>query len=311
VKASDLWVFTARFNPLRWETPDRHFRDWCTQMLDHGVNVVVGEVQYGERPFVFEDFSPHVKHVGLRASSPAWCKENVLNILVHRTPQANYICWQDADVFWEKPSWAAETVEALQLYKIIQPWHQAIDRGPHGEILSVFSSFCHQYEAGEPLIPDRHGWKSYGHDYPHPGFCWASTRQVLDHTGGLFEYGGMGAADHAMALALVGKAYAAAPKMINQRYVEHLERWQAQIRHAVHGRIGYAHNVINHRFHGRKVDRKYLGRWEMFLKHGFDPDYHLKRNLHGVLEWAGTSARLERDWMLYLRDRREDANESE
>jgi len=180
-------------------------------------------------------------------------------------------------------------VHALQLYHIVQPWHQAIDRGPNGEILNdgrVFSSFCFQYEQGTPLIPDRHGWNgNYKRGYPHPGFAWASTRRTLDHTGGLFEFGGMGASDHATALALVGKADRSAPRHTNHCYIEHLLRWQDRIRYALHGRIGYVPNVISHRFHGRKRKRGYLSRWEMFLRHGFDPDRDLKRNSYGVLEW--------------------------
>ena len=313
MEAEALHVFTARFNPLRWGTPERHFRDWATHMLDSGVRVHVVECQYGERPFIC-GVSSHINHVRVRADNPAWTKENLINIGIQRTPDAKYIMWCDADVFYEKAGWASEVVHALQLYRIIQPWHQAIDRGPHGEVLnngSVFSSFAYQYEQGAPLVPDRHGWKSYGHKYPHPGFAWASTRRVLEYTGGLFEFAGMGAADHMMALSLVGKARAACPPRINTRFVEHLARWQDRIRSAVHGRIGYINQVINHRFHGKKPNRDYLGRWQMFLRHGFDPDHNLKRNTSGVLEWAGNSAKLEREWMLYLKSRKEDSNDAE
>jgi hypothetical protein len=304
--ARALHVIAARFNPIRWQAPERHYRDWAQHMLDSGVSLTVVELQYGERPFVAA--LPGVNHVGVRAASPVWAKENLINLGLARLPEAEYVCWCDADVFFEKPGWAGETLHALQLYRIVQPWSQAIDRGPHGEIFAVFSSFARQYEAGGPLVPDRHGWKTYKHDYPHPGFCWAATRRVLEYTGGLFELSGMGAADHAMALSLVGKAANAAPKASNGRYIEHLMRWQERAAVAVHGRIGYVHNVVNHGFHGRKANRRYLDRWEMFLRHGFNPDTDLKRNTWGVLEWAGNKPELEREWMLYLRSRAEDDN---
>ena len=313
MRADQLHVVTARFNPLRWQVPESTYRDWVEHMLDSGVKLTVVECQYGEREWTC-NISPHINFIGVRASTPSWTKECQTNIGVHRIPEAEYICWCDSDVFFEKPGWAAETVHSLQIYKIVQPWHQAIDRGPQGEILnngSAFRSFCYQYEQGAPLVPDRHGWMSYGHPYPHPGYCWATTRRVLEYTGGLFELGGMGASDHAMALALVGKARNSCPPHTNARYVEHLLRWQERIRHAVHGRIGYVPNVINHRFHGKKSNRQYLGRWEMFLRHGFDPDRDLKRNSSGVLEWSGTRPDLEREWMLYLRSRNEDDNASQ
>ena len=118
------WEWDVRANKVTWTdelyriyglTPDGFhatFEGYLERIHPEDrerVQATIARALADHRPFVFEEFSPHLKHVGLRASSPAWCKENVLNILVHRTPQANYICWQDADVFWEKPSWAAET----------------------------------------------------------------------------------------------------------------------------------------------------------------------------------------------------------
>ncbi len=313
MKAELLHVFTSRFNPIRWETPDKHCKDWLEHMLDSGVKVHVVECQYGQRPFAWQD-TKHIEFVGVRASSPAWCKENLINIAIQRAPEAENICWLDSDVFFEKAGWAAETVHALQLYHWVQPWSQAIDRGPNGEVLNngqAFRSFTHQYETGEPLIPHKHGWKGYGHHYPHPGYAWATRRAILDMTGGLFELAGMGAADHMMALALVGKASAAAPPSIAGRFIEHLMRWQARVRVATHGRIGYVHQVINHRFHGAKKSRQYLDRWNMFLRHQFNPDADLKRNSYGVLEWSCNKPELEREWMLYLRSRQEDGNLAE
>lgn len=306
MQASDLHVFAARFNPIRYETPDRIYRQWVKHMLESGVSLTVIECQYGERPFACE--MPGVRHIGVRAQSPAWSKECLINLAINRTPEAEYICWCDTDVFFEHPSWAREALEALQLYRWIQPWSQAIDRGPHGEVLSVFPSFCQQYEKGEPLVPDRHGWKSYAGKYPHPGYCHASTRRVLEYCGGLFELGGMGASDHAMCLSLVGKANNAVPRHLNPDYLTHLLRWQGRIRHSTNGRIGYSNGVINHSFHGAKAGRQYLSRWEMFLRHDFAPTEDLMRNTSGVLEFSGNKPELIREWIQYLKSRNEDGN---
>lgn len=301
-----LDVFSCRFNPLRYEQPQRHFRDWVEHMLDCGVKVHVAEVQYGERPF--ECDLPHVDHLGLRASTAAWAKENALNLAFWRNNhQAKYICWCDADIFFEDKNWAAETVQALQLYNIVQPWYQALDRGPDGEIMQTHTSFCYHYTRGDPLIPQTKNGKPYG-NHAHPGYCWASKRDVLESTGGLFELGGMGSSDRAMALSLVGKARHAAPKRANKAYLEELERFQARIMPAVKHRIGYVKNVINHQFHGSKPNRQYLSRWNMFLRHGFDPHTDLARNMDGIYEWAGNKPELEREWLTYLAQRNEDAN---
>ena len=309
MNAADLHVFAARFNPLRWRQPDQHYRDWAQYMLDTGVSLHVIECQYGERPFTCN--LPHVDHVGVRAESWAWSKENLVNLAIARVPQAKYICWHDADVWHRRDDWAVKTVEALQHYHMVQPWSDAYDLGPHDEHMAHYLSFCRQYVEGKPLVPGADKWWTFNggpYDYPHSGYCWAAKRSVLDWTGGLFELGGMGSGDHHMALALVGEVERSVPGNVSAAYLGHLKRWQARAQHVVNGRIGYVHGTVEHRFHGSKNARGYLSRWSMFERHGFDPDTDLKRNTFGVLEWAGNKPELEREWDLYLRSRQEDAN---
>jgi hypothetical protein len=305
--ANQLHVFAARFNPLRWEQPHRHFLEWSAHMLDSGVKLTVIECQYGERPFACA--LPHVNHVGVRADSWVWSKENLLNLGIARVPEAKYICFSDADVFHRRPDWAAETVEAMQHYRIGQPWSDAYDLGPNDEHIQHHVSFCRQLHLGKPLIskaPDY--WKADNYAFPHPGYCWFILRHVLDWVGGLFEYGGMGSADHHMALALAGKVAHSVPAGAAPSYLAHLQRWEQRVAMAVNGRIGYVPGTVEHRFHGRKADRGYLSRWKLFVRHGFDPDTDLKRNSNGVLEFSGNKPEMEREWDLYLRHRAEDVN---
>ena len=309
LQAEQLHVVTARFNPLRWATPDKHFRDWVGHILESGAKLTVVEVQYGKRPFTCD--MPHVHHVGLRSDSWAWSKECALNEGIRRVPDADYIAWGDADVWHRKPGWAAEVVEHLQHYRILQTWSRALDLGPHDELIGVHQSFCGQYMVGAPLVASgKNFWKFDGGyaEYPHSGYFWACRRELLDWTGGLFELAGMGSADHHMALALVGHVDKSWPAETSASYRNHLLRWQDRARRYVNGRICALPGIIEHRFHGAKQNRGYLGRWDMFVRHGFDPDTDLKRNSYGVLEWAGNKPELEREWDLYLRSRREDDN---
>lgn len=311
MRADQLHVFTARFNPLRYRQPHKLFVEWAEHMLDSGVNLTVAECQYGEREF--ECALPNVNHIGVRAESWAWSKENLINLAIARVPEAKYICWSDSDVFHRRSGWATETVEALQHYRVIQPWSNAYDLGPNDEHLNHHVSFCRQFLHGEPLVPeswDKPFWKFNGgpYDYPHTGFCWAIKRDILDWAGGLFEIGGMGSGDHHMALAFLGMAQKSVPAKVSPAYLDALMRWQGRARLAVNQRIGFVHGTIEHRFHGRKEDRGYLSRWSMFERHGFDPNTDLKRNTWGVLEWAGNKPELEREWDLYLRSRSEDTN---
>jgi hypothetical protein len=309
VKAEQLTVFTARFNPIRWATPEKHYRDWVTHILDSGAKLVVAEVQYGDREFTCD--LPGVTHIGLRADSWGWSKECALNIAIQRTPEAEYVAWGDADVWHRKPGWAREAVEHLQHYRVIQTWDKALDMGPDDSLIGVHRSFADCAMRNEPLIPtgDKF-WKFDGgyNDYPHSGYFWACKRDLLDWTGGLFELGGMGSGDHHMALAFEGLVEHSFPTGTRESYKAHLIRWQDRAQRFVNGRLGCVPGIIEHRFHGSKAKRGYLSRWDMFVKHGFDPDTDLKRNSWGVLEWAGNKPQLERDWDNYLRSREEDNN---
>ena len=309
-----LHVFTARFNPLGWRVPHRHYLDWARHMHGLGADVTVIECAYGETPFECE-LPGLVTHIGLRADSWAWTKECLLNIGIQRRPEARYVCWSDSDVFPRRRNWAEETVGALQHYRIVQPWSDCYDLGPDDQHQDHWRSFCRQYVHGHPIVvgegQDFHKfWVGGGgrHDYPHPGYIWAIRRDTLNLIGGLFEYGGMGAADHHQAVGLLGLVGRSFPKDVSRTYRDMLEAWQRRAVQAVNGRIGYVPGTIEHRFHGAKVNRQYWSRWQMFLRHGFDPITDLKRNTWGVLEFAGNKPELEHEWDQYLRSRREDDN---
>jgi hypothetical protein len=305
-----LHVFGVRSNPIRWRAPDLAARRWIEHMLDSGVRLHLVEVQYGETPFVFADIS-HVDHIGLRARTWCWSKENALNIGIQRAPDAKYICWSDTDVIHRRSGWAAETVYALQQYDVVQPWSDAYDLGPADEHIQHHVSFCSRFHKGLPVAPAAERfWKFDGgpYDYPHSGYAWAATRQALDWLGGLFELGGMGSGDHHMALALAGKAEYSIPGGVSASYRDEVLRWQARAVQHINGNIGFVPGTIEHLFHGRKADRGYLSRWDIFLRHAFDPTTDLKRNTYGVLEWVGNKPELRREFDLYLRSRNEDIN---
>ncbi len=306
-----LHVFTARFNPIGWRAPHRHYVDWAHIMHDLGAEVTVIECVYGEQPWRCE-IPGVVHHIGVRADSWAWTKENLINLGIARRPEAKYICWSDSDIFPRRKDWVAATIDALQHYHIVQPWESCYDLGPGDSHAAVWRSFCRQYLQGHPIVVgDGQSFSQFwtgGREYPHSGYCWATKRSILNEIGGLFEYGGMGAADHHMAVAMLGQVNKSMPPNVSLNYRSLLTAWEARIQYAVNRRIGFVPGTIEHRFHGAKHNRQYWDRWQMFLRHEFDPMTDLKRNTWGVLEFAGNKASLEHEWDQYLRQRWEDDN---
>jgi hypothetical protein len=309
LEPSQLHVFTARSNPLHWTSTHRNWLRFAQGMLDAGVTLTVIECAFGE-----EDHRcamDGVRHIPVRAKTRVWNKENLLNIGVHRTPEAQYIAWIDADVIFRRPDWAMATLRALQHYDILQPWSDAYDLGPNGEHVAHHRSFCAQWFARQPVLPDRKDfWRHDGgpYVYPHSGYAWAVTRQAFDWLGGLFEFGGMGSGDHHMALSLIGGADWSMPPGTDNAYRAEVKRWEARARRHINLNIGVVAGTVEHMFHGRKGDRSYQTRWEMFIKHGFDPLEDLKRNSHGVIEFASNKPELRHDFDMYLQSRNEDIN---
>jgi hypothetical protein len=278
-------------------------------MLESGVHLTVIECAYGEEAFRCD--SDGARHIGVRAKTRGWIKENLLNLGIQRTPDAQYIAWIDADVIFRRDDWAEATVRALQHYDVVQPWSDAYDLGPNGEHLAHHRSFCRQWFHNYPVAATHSGyWQGDGgaYAYPHSGYAWAMTRDAYDRLGGLFELGGMGSGDHHMALALTGHAAFSVPEDAGETYRREVLRWQERALRHVNFNIGYVPGTIEHLFHGRKSDRGYQSRWEMFVQHGFDPHEDLKRNSFGVLEFATNKPALRRAFDLYLMSRNEDIN---
>lgn len=296
-----LHVVTCVANPIRWRARLALFKKFAAHMLESGVHLSVAECAYGDRPFECDGI-PGVSHVGVRAKTLLWTKENLLNLAIARLPQDwRYVAWIDADIRFRKPDWAAETVHALQQYDIVQPWSDCYDLGPNDEHLKAFRSFCRQYIDRQPL-----GASAYG--FAHPGYAWAATREALEHLGGLIETAALGAGDHHMALALIGRARASIPAGISDGYLRPLLAWEQRAAAAIRRNVGYVAGTIEHSWHGAKDKRAYGSRWNILVRHGFDPFTDLKRNVWGVYELAGNKPELRRDIDAYFRSRNEDAN---
>lgn len=266
-----------------------------------------------------------VEHIAVRADTLAWNKENLINLGIQRSRyQTPYIAWWDADIEFRNRNVATETVHALQQYRVVQPWTEALDLGPRDEAMEVKgfhvqTSFAKVWrELGEiKAAPKgvRHHHKPHhppiyalGWAYPHPGYAWAARRDVLERCGGLIEASGLGAGDHQMAMAFVGHVDKSIHGGTHATYQAVVRAWAERAHAAVQGDLGYVEGRIEHWWHGDKARRKYQERWDILIEEGFNPLTDLRRNLDGVIELADNKPRLRHRFDSYYRQRDEDAN---
>lgn len=305
-----LYVIGVYSNPLLWSRRLELAKRWITDMLEtEGIELVVGEVAHGDRPFELNHLGPKYTHIEFRAETMAWSKESAINECIKRLPpDAEYVCWSDMDVEFRDPKWAVKTVQALQLWPVIQPWSEALDLGPQGEVMEIKgehiqTSLGKLYRTtGQIFTPGQYG------TYGHPGYVWAATMEFLQDVGLLLDTSGLGAADHQMAMGILGMPERSIHSQTTIKYQAHVLAWCDRAYKSSLGHLGYIEGRIEHWFHGKKVNRKYQERWQVLIDHQFDPIVDMVRNRYGIVEITDKKPQMRRDMERYYVERDEDCN---
>ena len=163
--------------------------------------------------------------------------------------------------------------------------------------MSVFNSAGYQKTKGLPL--------SYCQpNLWHPGYAWAMTRKAYEQIGGLYEYAILGSGDNIMMLSLLGLSLHGVNEQSTDGYKDSIVEFEKKARKL---RFGYVPGVIRHYYHGTKKNRKYHERWEILVKHEYDPTIHVKKNKIGlIVPTEQFSVALKKEIMDYFRERNED-----
>lgn len=320
-----LYVICPIFNPIRFKSRWKHYHRFAKYMKDSGAILFTVEAAFGERAHAIGDHgaasieltrgpedSYHIT-VNLRTPYELWLKENLVNIGLTRLP-ANwkYVAWIDGDVAFARPNWVGDTIHQLQHYRLVQMFSTAQDLGPQYQPLLTHRSFVDCYLKGEPILP--RGYYGQGKKGPimwHPGFAWAARREAVDDLGGLIDWAVLGAGDNHMAHALIGRVMESCHPHMGKGYRDKLLGWQFRADKYIRKNIGCVSGLLVHYWHGKKKDRRYWDRWQILVKHQFDPNLDLKYDSQGCLQLEDRgderSISLRDDIMAYFRQRNEDS----
>lgn len=144
-----LYAIVPYFNPWRWKSRIKHTERAIKHFHDSGCVVILVEVAFNRREFVFADsgldglsVSCNIagdhrhKWIGLRTSDELWLKENAINVGVQSLPHNwQQVCWLDSDIHFVRPNWVGECIHKLQHYAFLQMFSQAQDLSPDYEML--------------------------------------------------------------------------------------------------------------------------------------------------------------------------------
>lgn len=312
-RAQQLHVVTSHFNPRRFRSRVRNYEAFAGYVKCSGAVLHTVEVAFGDRPFEVTDPSDPC-HLQLRTSSELFHKERSQKLLVQRAcqmhPEIRYLASIDADVTFSNPRWAAECVEMLQHFHVLQMFSQAVNLGPKHEVLATYKGFIRQWrDTGRLCWND--GTRKDPYDLQnHPGFAWGYTRWALDQLGGFFDLCIAGSGDTHMAAALCGDWRWAFPAQLRAgSYGQALANWARRADRSIEGNVGCMDGTVFHQFHGRSKERGYNTRYELLIRHGFDPVVDLQDDVQGNLAWSGFNPALQDALRRSLAARNEDVNE--
>ncbi len=308
-----LYVVTVVFNPARYRTRWKLYQDFAKRCAEAGAILYVCEVAYGDREFVLEapDGDP-MRLLQLRTTDELWIKENALNLLIQRLPHDwESVLVADADCQLVRDDWADEILHGLQHYDILQPWSEAYDLTDQYEYHQKHHSFVYSWKNDEPL-PDEPGYYYVTKGKKkvvtwHPGFMWAYRKHALNHLGGMIDTAILGSADMHMAKALIGRASTSYNPDVTDDYKQAVLLWQDRATKHIKQNVGYIPGLLLHHWHGPKAKRRYKDRWQILVKHAFQPTIDIKRDVQGLWQWTGDKSGLRDDVRNYFAGRDEDA----
>ena len=298
----NLHVIMVLSNPCLYARRYLLAREFIYRM-EHENNVIlyIVELCYSGQKYILVD-NKNPNHLAIHTdSAPLWHKENLINIgvntLLPKTWKA--FAWIDADIEFENPYWALDTLKILNGHKdMIQLFSHCLDMNKKENIMNTFSGFGFMYDKKKKYII------GCGPNFWHPGYAWAISRNAYEKLGGLFEQSILGSGDHNMALSLLGYGLNSINGQSSDGYKNAVKEFQNK---AINLRLGYVPGVIRHYFHGSKINRKYTERWQILVKHQYDPTKHIVKLKNGLLVPSDLCAQeLLDDIYKYFLERNED-----
>lgn len=241
---------------------------------DENVILYIVELAYNDQKYYITD-SKNPRHLQLRTDTALWHKENMINLGTKLLPKNwKAFAWIDADIEFENPSWAVDTLKILNGHKdVVQTFSHAVDMDKDESAMRIFTSFGYQHVKKQKFNKNPE-------NFWHPGFAWAITRKAYERIGGLYESAILGSGDNIMSLSLINNGLKGINVGSSDEYKKTIEDFQKKMRTL---RLGYVPGVIRHYFHGSKKNRAYNERWKILMDNGYSPQNHIMRNKDGLL----------------------------
>ena len=226
------------------------------------------------------------RHLQLKTDTILWHKENMINIGVEKLLPPNWkaFAWIDADIEFENPSWALDTLKILNVKRdIVKLFSHEISMDQNQMTLQFFSSYGYQYEKHKNYNMNQKMMDGIP-DMKTPGYAWAMTRNMYEKIEGLYEYCIIGSGDTIMTMCLVGllKNYINNHICYSEDYYHNVMSYQQLFLNNTFS-FSYVPGIVHHYYHGSVQNRNYVTRHNILKKFNYSPSIHLFHDEQGVI----------------------------
>ena len=313
-----LHVITVISNICEFKRRWFLMKEFIKRMNDTpNIQLYVVEIAYGNQDFHITDEN-NSKHLQLRCEHALWHKENMVNLGIKKLLPDNWkaVAWVDGDIEFDDPKWSLNCLKILNHFDFVQLFTTCMDLDNNEIPMNIWQSYGYKYAHGYPFQQLK------GINYWHSGYGWACKREIYEQMGGLFDKGILGSGDYILCQAILKKPAFISHKLSGFKNEIHnfIKKIYSDIDDidavSVFGdvsnvsnniKVGYVPTNIKHYFHGSKINRKYIERNEILIKHNFDPAIHLKYDENGVIiPTELMSADFLQDILHYFSQRNED-----
>jgi len=250
------------------------------------------------------DYSATVyKHLKFKLKNVLWVKENLINLAIDDTPEAEYIAWSDRDIMFLNPMWVEQTIDKLKTNDIVQPWAEVIHLNQRHELELIkketkqnFYSFASRSIVARFMKKEHSCGASSGQ-------IWAMTRDFYNRIGKINDIEIIGGADSIIAnyCVLQDDTY---EKNLNTRDTISCKRIWKKYKTLFQGcNCDYVSGTIVHFWHGQLEKRQYNSRHKVLMQQAYDPDVDIGYDENGVLYLTQQGLRLEEGIKNYFKSR--------
>ena len=298
-----LYVILPYFNYCSSKSRKTLFMDFINRYKNEpNIRICIVEAKLIECKFELPESLPNIyKHIGITTNDCVWIKESLINTMIFNLPlNWKYMAWIDADITFLNTNWVSDTINKLKTTDVIQLFQTCVNMGPNDEAFKIDKSFGYMH------VESSHQWtKTHRYGFWHCGYAWACTKYAYASMGKLIDFGILGAGDHHMALALIGKVNLSHPGQIHDNYKKLLLKFEERcLKNNL--KLSYIPGTIIHHWHGRLEDRKYKERWNILTEEQYDPFTDIYYTHDGYIQLTHKGKRISNLLHNYFIGRNED-----